>query len=760
MHTDRPSTPMTATTPKATSRRPETRRKRLGRGQVLVIFAGAMVMLMGVTALVVDVSWYWVNSLRIQRAADAAALAGAVQLPNDPSAASSLAVNEAKRNGYVPGNGTTISAVVDGSSTRRLDVTIQAQVGTFFMRIFGINSIKAVRTSKAEFTLPVPMGSPQNYYGVGVLNLPTHILVLTDEDTDWQDSTPAGTTTWTNPSRADANQNGQEADSTTVANTAQQWGTFGLLSGSVTIPNDPSLVLRGLELRLRDRLQGNTSTNDCRIKAEASWDGGTTWTTTLTQTPTMSNFGQHTDTLGSATSFAAWGPHIWTRADFADTMFRIRLTFLKASCGANEHALLDTLEVRVSYRVNEPGLGPPAPQDIFDPYGTTVLPPQNFWGGMQSQGAPSVQGDAYMTGYQTRKSATNPKYDPVTYYNYGIDMPSGGGEVWLFDPGFCDTAQASNNVNQGTGEDWAVGGSAGASSRHPVSAQFELFADDANTPYDITDDTLKATSGTTFKDSKYYDPDLGGTNPGGGTDCNSTSWHNNWWKLASGLPAGRYRLHSSTRIFTDTLKGSIKTPITIDGEDQTDATALNAFAIWTRDSVGTPHVYGLGAMEAYFPLSANFTSTFYLAQVEAAHAGKWMDIDLWDPGDTGALPATLSILEPTTGGYVATKFYWNSTPTQGVTTIPTNFTCGPTTSGLVPSIVTNTGGNSLFQGHWLRICVHLDDGYDAPTPPGVPDPGWWKIQYSMGGHTGDDPATDLTTWQVSIRGNPVHLVIP
>ena len=34
-------------------------------------------------ALVIDVSWYWVNSLRVQRAADAAALAGAVLLPSD-----------------------------------------------------------------------------------------------------------------------------------------------------------------------------------------------------------------------------------------------------------------------------------------------------------------------------------------------------------------------------------------------------------------------------------------------------------------------------------------------------------------------------------------------------------------------------------------------------------------------------------------------------------------------------------------------------
>jgi hypothetical protein len=32
------------------------------------------------------------------------------------------------------------------------------------------------------------------------------------------------------------------------------------------------------------------------------------------------------------------------------------------------------------------------------------------------------------------------------------------------------------------------------------------------------------------------------------------------------------------------------------------------------------------------------------------------------------------------------------------------------------------------------------------------------MRYIMGSGTGN--ATDLTTWKVSIRGNPVHLVVP
>ncbi len=68
---------------KMTHGRPSVQRRRTKSqtGQVLVIFAGAIIALIGMVAIVVDVSWYWANSLRVQRAADAAALAGAVYLP-------------------------------------------------------------------------------------------------------------------------------------------------------------------------------------------------------------------------------------------------------------------------------------------------------------------------------------------------------------------------------------------------------------------------------------------------------------------------------------------------------------------------------------------------------------------------------------------------------------------------------------------------------------------------------------------------------
>ena len=58
----------------------------------MVMFAAAIVFFVGFLAIVVDVSWYWVNQLKVQRAADAAALAGAVWLPDTPTSAVSVAI--------------------------------------------------------------------------------------------------------------------------------------------------------------------------------------------------------------------------------------------------------------------------------------------------------------------------------------------------------------------------------------------------------------------------------------------------------------------------------------------------------------------------------------------------------------------------------------------------------------------------------------------------------------------------------------------
>ncbi len=152
-----------------------------------MIFAAAMFVLMAMMAIAIDVSWLWSNALRVQRAADAAALAGAVTLPNDPNRGEQLARREATKNGYTQaGDGSVVvTPSQDPANPHRMHVVISAQVDTFFMRLVGLNNVKMTRESRAEFNQPVPMGSPQNYYGVGLFNLPATRSPLDGTEAGW-----------------------------------------------------------------------------------------------------------------------------------------------------------------------------------------------------------------------------------------------------------------------------------------------------------------------------------------------------------------------------------------------------------------------------------------------------------------------------------------------------------------------------------------------------------------------------------------------
>src|ERR671914_646174 len=112
------------------------------RGQTLVIAALIMTMLLGFAGIAVDLAWYGLNLMRMQRAADAAALAGVVYLPGNPSGANSAALAEATKNGYTSGAGVSVVPQQDPINRRMLDVTVQAPVQTYFARLLGTPTIQ------------------------------------------------------------------------------------------------------------------------------------------------------------------------------------------------------------------------------------------------------------------------------------------------------------------------------------------------------------------------------------------------------------------------------------------------------------------------------------------------------------------------------------------------------------------------------------------------------------------------------------------
>jgi hypothetical protein len=143
-------------------------------GQVLIIISGILVALIALVGLVIDLGWYQVNALRVQRAADAAALAGVVYLPNQVLSAYATARAEAVKNDYNDLDPIdVVTPAQDPTNPRRLNVTIDTQIDTFFIRVIGFNTLPVERTASAEFVLPVPMGSPLNYYGIGCMDMRT-----------------------------------------------------------------------------------------------------------------------------------------------------------------------------------------------------------------------------------------------------------------------------------------------------------------------------------------------------------------------------------------------------------------------------------------------------------------------------------------------------------------------------------------------------------------------------------------------------------
>ena len=521
------------------------------RGQTLIIAGLLLTMLLGVVGLAIDIGWFELNLVRIQRAADAAALAGVVYLPGNLPAALNAARAEATKNGYTSGTGgVTVTPAQDPVNKQMMNVTIQAPVQTYFARLLGVVTIQGSRNARAEFVLPLPMGSPQDYYGVASL---------------------------------------------------------------------------------------------CR----------------------------NSDTPGS--------------------------------CPAVPSAT-----------------------------GSGTLAPEGFWGAVLMKGAERGNGDAYST-YYNNNPTLNATYDP-NGYSYIVEFPDtiSGGAVWIFDPIFCATGGRTTSPYQrlGMGEYWYS-----TAATRQVTTEFKLW-DMNGTPYSTSDDVLVATDGGLFSNMDYVDK--GSSYKGDGiyssngytgassADCQSSPYHNAWWQLVSGLGPGEYRLQVVTSSGT------------------TGQNAFNNFAIQLTATSGSgARIYGQGRMCAYVNVGLG-TARFYLAQVDAVHAGKTLEIKLFDPGDV--TNTTLRIKQPTSSGYVDASFSFTATGSSGG---------APTSGGPQTSLPTSNTTTNFYNNQWVTLTIPLSPSYDAPTPPGESEPGWWKIEYTVG-TTGQD----ITTWEVSIRGNPVHLVVP
>ena len=378
-----------------------------------------------------------------------------------------------------------------------------------------------------------------------------------------------------------------------------------------------------------------------------------------------------------------------------------------------------------------PATGPTAPSQLNS---------QGFFGAAITKGGDAGNGDAYDPTGDSARGGTNPTYSPAgVYYQVVIPVGDSNGSVYVFDPGYCSVDDGHGNT--GAGDHWI------GAAQNPVSTYYNLWNTHGN-PFATSQFSLVANSGAQFESNTGGDPALGYTGAAGAcpTSGSHNPYHDQWWTMTSGLAPGTYYLQvTTTKVDLSTNGGQN----VLDASVNANVSAENMYSLEvTAAGSTTPQVFGAGTMVAYNNVVGG-DQLFYLAQIPKVDAGKTLEIDLFDVGDVSGL-AQLYIEDPDGNVYTNPTFNYTA-----------DAQCASGCSGNGVSFITATssGGSHPFNDSWITILVTLPSTYGSVglTPGSESQAGWWKIDYRIAAGV---QSNDTTTWRVSVRGNPVHLIVP
>lgn len=137
-------------------------------GYLIVMTALALLPIMIFVSFSVDVGAWYARASKLQRTADAAALAAAVWMP-DLTKATTVATTTAAKNGISTGGNITITVAAITGDTHKVKVTIvDSKAPQFFSRLL-MGPFTITRSSTARYEQSIPLGSPNNYFGTGDL---------------------------------------------------------------------------------------------------------------------------------------------------------------------------------------------------------------------------------------------------------------------------------------------------------------------------------------------------------------------------------------------------------------------------------------------------------------------------------------------------------------------------------------------------------------------------------------------------------------
>jgi Flp pilus assembly protein TadG len=135
-------------------------------GFVLAFVAISLVVILAMAGFAVDY-WHWSQEqTKLQKAADAAALAGAVYMPdNTGNIAYSTAQQISSENGYTNGQNNVTVSPSTGQLPTQLEVTETEKVKNYFGALVGAGTTTITKRAVAEYEPSVSMGSPINQFG-------------------------------------------------------------------------------------------------------------------------------------------------------------------------------------------------------------------------------------------------------------------------------------------------------------------------------------------------------------------------------------------------------------------------------------------------------------------------------------------------------------------------------------------------------------------------------------------------------------------
>lgn len=377
------------------------------------------------------------------------------------------------------------------------------------------------------------------------------------------------------------------------------------------------------------------------------------------------------------------------------------------------------------------------------------------------------------TNYSVTPPATanelNPQYDPEGYYLV-IDMPAASTgtsyDVQIFDPGYCDP-RAEGVYRVGSTYPSLADTQAAANELTPVLLETRMYAADTT---QITDTDNIVPSNLWGSPSVRVWP------------ASTCGWQTAY-TIPSNAQRGRWLMNFRSQPVTTQLGLNVFGVRVV-----TSATTL--VCTNTGPASPCPKVYAKDRLSIYAPsVDKNGTAmatpgspaSFFLAEISEVHAGKTLEVTLFDPGegmnnlqviapDLSRHPFTFETIDsqlaqPTanvidtmvdSGGSVVAMSDIAETASSTIAncSISATVAASDPTTPAAGSYDCLDVSNWAFQNRTVRVSIEIPNSYTCA--PGV-NGCWWRVRYEPEATVPPTPVTDRTVWSVRVVGDPIRL---